>query len=80
MFSDIDNLNLYYGIGYAKPADPMGIEDPKGELQKITKACPKPYEESDAPDVCKQLDPAVIRQNCRYFDDFIFKLRNKGVK
>jgi hypothetical protein len=80
MFSDTDNLNRYYGITYAKPADPMKIEDPKGELQKITKGSNKPYEESDAADVCKELDPLVIRQNCRYFDDFIRKLRNKGVK
>jgi len=80
MFSDIDNLNRYYGISYAKPDDPMKIEDPKGELQKVTKNSHKPYEESDAADVCKELNPKVIRENCRYFDDFVRKLRNKGVK
>ncbi|MEO6834006.1 MAG: DUF4276 family protein [Chitinophagaceae bacterium] len=77
IFADIDTFNHLYGSKIKSPGDVSMMSEPKDELKHKTEKRKK-YHESHCPDIFKKMNLETVKNNCRYFAEFVAEL-NKAV-
>lgn len=77
ILADIQNFNKQYGINYNFKGNPTFQEKPKEKLMSVTFGCKKRYTESHCPDIFKKLDIETIKNNLKYFKDFVSTFEKK---
>lgn len=66
ILSDINSFNKFFGTNVNFTTDPMKQKEPKEFLMSQSK-----YRESDCPELFKTLNFNTIKNNCKYFDNFL---------
>ncbi len=79
ILSDIGSFNKHYSSSLTEYSKPMEIEEPKEELKRKTSELPRPYNESHNPEVFEILNPDIVKENCKYFRDFLAKLKQLNI-
>lgn len=74
ILADIDTFNNHYGCSIPKVEDPMKVPEPKELLINATRLGTKEqFNVSHNPELFGLLNFDTIKQNCKYFSDFIKK-------
>lgn len=77
ILADIKTFNDLYKVSFAFKANPMFQKDPKEKLMEVTSNGKREYKESHCPEIFEKLDFDTVKDNCKYFEDFLEEVDEK---